>query len=383
MQLIFWQGILSPLQAPYIRALAGRPGWNITVVAERAMTAERTAMGWAVPDLGQAQVIIPTANSDALSQVKFGKDAIHLLEGVRGRPIVRKVLPVLRASSARIGIISESADPNGFKGQLRQLIYRWDALRYGNDIDFVLAMGSKGVSWYQKCHFPGRKLYQFSYVTSPDEVRSLPPVPTAHDDAVTVGFLGSLILRKGGDLLLRALAGLREKNWRLVLMGDGECRSSWERLAADLEISDRTTFTGTLSNPDAKKMLGCLDLFVLPSRFDGWGAVVNEALMQGVPVLCSDRCGSRDLLSEGWRGGVFKADSVKGLAAMLSTWIGRGKRTAGVSERIRTWSLRIQSEAVADYFAEVIGHIYQGRPRPVAPWLKHKLYDECSCTGHD
>jgi phosphatidylinositol alpha-1,6-mannosyltransferase len=152
-------------------------------------------------------------------------------------------------------------------------------------------------------------------------------------------------------------------------VGDGEGRSTWERLASRLQISDHVTFAGVLPNTEAKAILGRLDLFVLPSRFDGWGAVVNEALMQGVPVLCSDRCGARDLLSESWRGEVFKANSVDSLRDVLSTWIGCGKRTPELTERIKNWSRCIEGESLADYFAKVLGHVYSGAPRPMAPWL--------------
>jgi glycosyltransferase involved in cell wall biosynthesis len=188
-------------------------------------------------------------------------------------------------------------------------------------------------------------------------------------DEVTMGFVGSLIPRKGGDLLLRALAALPDRNWRLIIIGDGESRYDWERLAARGRIADRVTFTGVLPNAEAKAILGRLDLFVLPSRFDGWGVVVNEALMQGVPVLCSDRCGARDLLSESWRGEVFKADSVETLRDVLSKWILRGKRTPELTARIKNWSRCIEGESVADYFTKVLGHVYNGGPRPIAPWL--------------
>jgi glycosyltransferase involved in cell wall biosynthesis len=154
-------------------------------------------------------------------------------------------------------------------------------------------------------------------------------------------------------------------------VGDGESRSIWERLAVDWQISDRVTFTGVLPNTEAKAVLGSLDLFVLPSRFDGWGVVVNEALMQGVPVLCSDRCGARDLLAESWRGGVFRAGSAASLAEVLATWIARGKRTTELTERIKTWSHCIDGESVAEYFAAVLRHVYNGAARPIAPWLRN------------
>ena len=48
--------------------------------------------------------------------------------------------------------------------------------------------------------------------------------------------------------------------------------------------------------------MAAADVLVLPSRFDGWGAVVNEALMVGTPVICSDRCGASDVIENGRNG---------------------------------------------------------------------------------
>lgn len=371
MQLVFWQGILSPHQAPYIRALAGRPDWDIAVVAECRMTPDRAAMGWAVPDLGQARVIVPSAISPALVLEECGQDTIHLLEGIRGRSIIREVLPILRKHSARIGIISESANSSGLKGCLRRLAYTWGGLRYATDIDFILAMGSQGGGWYRKCRFPESRIYPFAYVTEAKVGRMRETTQPQLTEEVTLTFLGQLIPRKGGDVLLRALASQPSRNWRLRMTGEGECRPGWERLASQLGISDRVTFTGALPNEKGRALIGTADLLVLPSRFDGWGAVVNEALMQGVPVLCSDRCGARDLLAKPWRGEVFKADSVESLRDVLSRWIGRGKRTPELTERIKTWSRCIEGEPVADYFAAVLRHVYNGAPRPIAPWLRN------------
>lgn len=369
MQVVFWQSILSLQQSAYIRALARRPGWDVTVVAERAMTPERAALGWSVPDFGQARLVIASEGPGALALRQCGQDAIHVLEGIRGCSMVRSVLPLLRKRSARAGIMFESGDASGLKGGLRRIAYTWYGLTHATDMDFFLAMGSQGVGWYRRCRFPNSKIYRFAYVTEPPAGRMSETSQPRRTGEVTLAFLGELIPRKGGDLLLGALAALPDHNWRLTITGEGKDRPAWERLAAHLRISDQVTFTGVLPNTEAKAVLGSADLLVLPSRFDGWGVVVNEALMQGVPVLCSDRCGARDLLAETWRGEVFKAGSVESLRDVLARWINRGTRTPELTERIKAWSRCIEGESVADYFAAVLRHVYDGAPRPIAPWL--------------
>ena len=230
MRLIFWQSILSLLHSSYIRALASRPGWDVTVVAERRMTPERAALGWSVPDFGQARLVIASESPGALALEQYPQDAIHILEGIRGFSMVRSVLPLLRKRSARVGIIFESGDASGFSGGLRRVVYTWHGIAHSTEIDFLLATGSQSVDWYRKCHFPNSKIYPFPYVAEP----TAKPIQEANQPGrtgeVTVGFLGALIPRKGGDLLLRALAALPDRNWRLIMVGGGEVAPSGKGL---------------------------------------------------------------------------------------------------------------------------------------------------------
>jgi glycosyltransferase involved in cell wall biosynthesis len=382
-QLIFWQSILSPHQAPYIRALAERPGWNVTVVAERAMTPDRTAIGWAVPNLGAARIVFTTSRRTIETIIRDSpRDSIHVLQGISGCRLVQISFPLLRRRAARSGVVSESGADKGLGAisevgtALRRARCTLQALRLGASIDFILAMGNEGVRWFRTCGFSSQRVFPFSYATDmpPESMTELGRTRATHE--FTVVFVGRLVWLKGGDLLIQALALLPGRNWRVIIVGEGEDRIAWQGLAGELQMSDQVTFTGALPNKEVREVIASADLLVLPTRFDGWGAVVNEALMQGVPVLCSDRCGARDLLADTWRGEVFGAGSIESLREVLARWIARGKRTPELADRIRNWSRCIEGGSVADYFASVLRHVYDGAPRPVAPWF-------CGGSAHD
>jgi glycosyltransferase involved in cell wall biosynthesis len=118
----------------------------------------------------------------------------------------------------------------------------------------------------------------------------------------------------------------------------------------------------------ARQMNASFDLLILPSQFDGWGAVVNEALMCGVPVICSDQCGAADLLAESWRGSIFRNASVGSLTQELRAWIKHGPISASERQRIQQWSHCIEGESVAHYLIDILRHVYEGSARPTAPW---------------
>jgi glycosyltransferase involved in cell wall biosynthesis len=145
-------------------------------------------------------------------------------------------------------------------------------------------------------------------------------------------------------------------------------------MTRSLGLSERVLFTGILKNTLVPHAIKKADLLVLPSVWDGWGAVVNEALGVGVPVVCSDFCGAQVLLA-GERGETFPVDSVQGLAEVLRRRILLGRPSTEVRKRIRAWSQCISGDAAANYLDRILLYLDSSKqrscmPRPVAPWLE-------------
>ena len=226
------------------------------------------------------------------------------------------------------------------------------------------------VDFYKSVGYPASMVFPYGYfpptpsgeAPSPAELKPAEPEPAS---AVQIFYLGQLIERKGVDLLLHALASLTDLDWRLTLVGSGDQKDALVALGKELGLESRLTFHNSLENQAAMRLMEESDLFVLPSRHDGWGVVVNEALMRGVPVICSDRCGASDLLKEPWRGETFAAGSVSGLASALQTWVGRGRRTSAERERIRAWSRCIDGAVAAEYLLRAVRCTLFGEARPI------------------
>ncbi len=103
--------------------------------------------------------------------------------------------------------------------------------------------------------------------------------------------VASLTPRKGHDLLLRALAGLRAEPWHLDCVGSLDRNPAWAegliRLRDELGLAGRVSFPGALGEEELADRYGGADLFVLPSRFEGYGLVFAEALARGLPILAT------------------------------------------------------------------------------------------------
>jgi len=106
------------------------------------------------------------------------------------------------------------------------------------------------------------------------------------ESGLLVGSIGRLDELKQYGILLDAFGGLASRfpSAHLALLGEGPKKENLIRQAASLGIADKVSFLGHRSNPE--DFLAALDIFALPSRFEGMSNVVLEAMATGLPVVC-------------------------------------------------------------------------------------------------
>jgi glycosyltransferase involved in cell wall biosynthesis len=130
-----------------------------------------------------------------------------------------------------------------------------------------------------------------------DVVGPLPAGASLMDEAAAANpapyvlFVGRLIQRKGLDVLLRAIAGVTPPV-RLVVIGDGPERDALQALASQLGLDDRVQWLGRRSNTEARLWMAQALALLVPSEFEQWGLVVNEAWMAPTLVLGSATVGA-------------------------------------------------------------------------------------------
>jgi GalNAc-alpha-(1->4)-GalNAc-alpha-(1->3)-diNAcBac-PP-undecaprenol alpha-1,4-N-acetyl-D-galactosaminyltransferase len=130
--------------------------------------------------------------------------------------------------------------------------------------------------------------------------------------------IGRLHPQKGFDLLFKAFHKIHAKHpdWQITILGEGSIRPELEQLRSQLNLTDRIHLPGLVTN--VPEYLNQADLFVMPSRFEGFPMALCEAMAYGLPVLAADcLSGPRDIIENDVNGVLVKTEDIDALAAGL------------------------------------------------------------------
>lgn len=320
-RIIFWQPIDSPHQDAFLEAVAEQFSGEVILGVERPFPAERAAQGWQPPEHRLVKVVNISSSSGHDSLAAHAKsDSLHVFSGFFSHPLVYSGFHRLAPSRARLAIYSEAPEQLPLTGWLKRLRGRLLAARWAARIAFILAVGGIGREFFERVGFPEEKIISFGYYLAASAVAANTTAAAARDEGGPFHFVsaGQLIHRKGIDLLIAACASLPPAGWRLDIYGDGPERPQLERLASRLGQNSRIAFHGAVPNAVVRRAVATADCAVLPSRFDGWGMLVNESLAAGTPVICTNRCGAASLPRECGLVAVAPSPTQAALAEALS-----------------------------------------------------------------
>jgi glycosyltransferase involved in cell wall biosynthesis len=162
-------------------------------------------------------------------------------------------------------------------------------------------------------------------------------------DRPVILFASKLQTRKHADHLVEAYRRFSSNRYDqpyLVIVGDGEERA---RLEIQCRGLDGVRFAGFRNQSELPRFFQLADVFVLPSRHEPWGLIVNEAMASGCPVIVSTDVGSHaDLVTDGVQGCVYPVGDIAALTAALervfATPTTAQQMGQAARQRMATWS---------------------------------------------
>lgn len=358
MNILFFQNCISPHQMPYIEYLPYFKEINdIVIIVPEADLETRKNMGWnttASLNIPNARIIIKPSLSqiEDLYKQYSDRNTWCMYSGINSFSFISKCFKLSLKYSIRRGIITEP--PFIYKHPLWQHAIRFliKDYKYIKYIDKLFVMGNDYIKYYRfwSSHW---EVIPFIYCTKWIERKI--NLNIINDNKLKILYVGSLSHRKNVQLLLNASTALNKQEKSSIhigIIGDGEEKCNLEKIATankDIDIF----FYGMKSMNTIPNIMEKYDILCLPSRHDGWGAVVNEALTLGLYVICTNNCGSKYLIEQSNNkcGSIFKSDDITDLCNTLKNCIIKNEVIkSDVNNRIEWARNNIHGKIVAQYF---------------------------------
>ncbi|MCK4377359.1 MAG: glycosyltransferase family 4 protein [Actinomycetia bacterium] len=133
--------------------------------------------------------------------------------------------------------------------------------------------------------------------------------------------IGQFIPRKGINILLKAYKDLNYNNVSLLIIGGGSLKNEYLNYIKKYNIRN-VIIKNFLQKDELVNYYKISDIFILPTTYDIWGLVINEAMSFGLPIITTNKCGSAiDLVKEEYNGYIFKVNDVEDLNCKLKLLI--------------------------------------------------------------
>ncbi|MDP3899574.1 MAG: glycosyltransferase family 4 protein [bacterium] len=227
--------------------------------------------------------------------------------------------PGLKGVGKFLSIPSQLTKHGLFKRADEVICTTFDYVRYSSIASYLRA-------WPDKFHeipygIDLNKFNVFPYdVPRLKELRERYEITPETRVVLLVGGLDSAHYFKGVDVLLRAAAKLKNKNYKFIIFGDGDLRPGFEAQAHSLGIGEQVIFTGRMDSDLLPFYYNIADVFVLPSidSSEAFGIVFIEAMACGTPVIASNLPGVRSVFEKDKQGLLVQPRDEDDLAAKIN-----------------------------------------------------------------
>jgi len=368
----FWQATISPHMVDLIVQLS-KFGNKIKLIYEDGPAIDRVKLGWpnitSLPNINLLRLDKTEAQLKGIIN-SAPKNSVHICQGMRSNGYIAKVQYILIGNNIKFWIMMEQPSLSKYNYLLKRLLYLYALKKNENFIEGFLAIGSRAKGFLISLGVIPGKIYEFGYFL-PEISVAEPSLHKTNRNVFRFIFVGNLIPRKNLKLLIKVLLNRNvfHRNFELWIVGNGSSMDKLRRNSLRI-FRDRIRWFGPLPMGDIPQIIHQADCLVLPSKHDGWGAVIPEALMAGTRVICSDMCGASLLLDSA---NIFQAGNEYQLSRLVLHQLNLDTVSSQErAERAFKANMVLSGRAGAAYLLEILEHYYYSRQReqPYPPWKR-------------
>lgn len=335
----------------------------------------RKSVNWDDGDYGKAIMI--DLSQDTAKKVDeifvTNEGAVHVVGGFKSRVIQHLEKYIF---SNEYNFVCFSERPGIYGKWWKRLIKRvyvpisekMIAKKYQPYFKAYLPLGRLGVDENKEYGWQDEKLYPFMYdpvdcVTDKNIYPVQKPMKFLY-----VGRFSRYT--KGTDTLVKALDLVTsDKNLYSIdfVGGYGDMK---DEVISWTQRNENAAFLGSWNSMDVGNNMKKYDVCIVPSKFDGWNLLINEAIRAHIGVIAADQAVSHELVENSGAGIVVKARNPKAMARAIEYAVENPGEVAEWKQKAKDYSPKISSETVGDYVIDVIKYecLGIGDERPVCPW---------------
>lgn len=347
---------------------------KITLIFDNKVASDRALLGWPnILELPNINIIKLINGEPPLVDIinLASRNVVHICQGVRSNGYVAKAQKILAKRGLSFWILMEAPNPLNYFYFFKKLLYYFSIYKNKKNIDGYLAIGHEAKPFLIQLGVNPSIIYDFAYFL-PRIALDESKFQESNLDIYRFIFVGNLISRKNLSLLLKVLSDnkFNFENFELWVVGDGVDRTQLKDLA-HTKFGSRIRWFGSVPMCDIPQIIVLADCLVLPSKFDGWGAVISESMMVGTRVICSNMCGAKSVIDNLCGPNIFEVGNHAQLAELLLEQLRLGKVCKEErSLRAHMANLCLTGRAGANYLLQIFEHhngpINKAQPSP--PW---------------
>ncbi len=324
----FWLNTKSNHQNAFLEALAQDKTIDFQVRYISQPSQNRLEIGWDNTHLKSFEKYVLTFDT-AMKSLNDYQERIHIISGNKvtfsGQLIdlfIKEKIKWIHWSERYGLVLASKLQFNVTLFNLIRPFYLLTKKSYGHLVqNYALGAFSQGFLAEKDFKFIGINKFKITdlYYTTEIGVQENDNYKVT-TDIIRFLYVGELSKRKGIEELLKACSRLTNNNWTLTLVGADKTNGYYNQLSRKLNLENKVNFKGVVPNNKVSEYYKNCDVFVFPSKFDGWGAVLNEAVAYSLPIISTDETGSSFTLIRD-NGFVIKAGDISELSHKMQNYI--------------------------------------------------------------